>query len=768
MPGETIRLIDPQGEIRDVPIEAAGGALDGGWKVPTSEQEIGRVAEQAREINYGGVAGGIKAGVAAAARGATLGLSDVAARALGDDDAAIALEGLRAANPVISFAGEVGGSIAPALVTGGAALPAGAAARVGAGIAGSAAEGAGAFARIGRAAVGGAAEGALFGAGTGVSELALSQDPLTVERIASSLSSHALYGAGIGGAAGTLGKTAELGLRRAKGAIDGALERRLARATNPEEAIETGELHLLDKKYLKQARETELSKIDEARAPERQKLVDEIHEYRDRTHEAEVFKVTGGVAEGDIRELGGSLKRADKALRNALDNKAKLATEPERTIGALQQQEQAMASILDWGERNLRAASKRLVDLDYEVRADIMAGRVPGYVPNALTPRGIDLAVEREAQIRFEKIMSESKRFHTINDVFPGAIERNRELQKRIADFAAAPKSDRLSKIDEALEALGAPKEPSPGAAVLGAAAALGGPLGAVGAAAAAGNRVLGSFKQLAAAATTRAGKAASAFLGATAPATKYATPLATRTLAAARFSDDDRKAQPAGLPELYKARSTEVRNQVHIAADGTYQMRPAARAKMAQKFDGIRVADPILADQLETAGARRIEYLASILPRLTDFGTVQIGPERRLPPDLEMRRWARSVAALEDPAAVLERAAHGHVTPAEVAALRAVHAPVLDAFTQDVIAQLPTLQRNLPRKKRLALSILTGVPVDPTLTPAVLSVVQGMYASEPGTEGGTQAPRAQAQFGSVKRSDPGTASQRRQEGTST
>lgn len=783
MPG-TIRLVDPQGEIRDVPTDAAAGAIESGWRMPSTQEELGRVTAQAREEQFGGVGGQIKAGLAGAARGLSLGGSDVLARAIGGDDAAIVLEGLRETNPVTSTLTEVGGALAPALVTGGAALPPGAASRLGAGIA-RAGEGAGALARIGRAAAGGAAEGALFGAGQGVSELALSTDPLTVERVASAISSNALYGAALGGPLGALGKGAEIGLARAKGAIDGALERRLARATTPDEAIETGELHLLDTKHLKNAREKELAKLDEVRAPERQKLVDEIHDYRDRMHEAEIFKVTGGTAEGDIRELGGSLKRADKALRNALDNKTKLSTEPERIVGALQQQEQAMSSLMDWGERNMRAVNKRLVDLDQEVRADLLDGRVKGYVPTALTARGMDLAVERESQRLFEQIMAESKRFHTIQDVFPGALERNRELQQRIGGLAASHTSDRLSKIDEALEALAAPKAPSLGAAVLSAAAPFAGPIGV---AAAAGNRVLGSFKKLAEAATVRAGKAASSFLGiagkAAAKSTPYLPVLATKTLAAVRYAEDDepRSRRPEGAPkepklhELYEQRTNEVKRQVHLAADGTYQMRPAARQKMAAAFDGIRTADPILADRLEEQGARKIEYLATILPRLPDYGTIAVGPERRRVSELQMRAWARSAAALEDPLAVFDRAGSATesgkpvvgVTVEDAAAIRAVYPGLLAEFTTAVAQQLPTLRKTLPFTRRLGLSILTGVPVDPAMTPGILRQLQSMHEAEPGTEGGTQPAVAQAQFGSVSRkpeTDSATPAQRRQQG---
>jgi hypothetical protein len=221
--------------------------------------------------------------------------------------------------------------------------------------------------------------------------------------------------------------------------------------------------------------------------------------------------------------------------------------------------------------------------------------------------------------------------------------------------------------------------------------------------------------------------------------------------------------APPSKLAGLFQKRADEIKSQIDVAPDGSYQMRPDARQKLAAKFDGIRHLDPHAADQLESAGARRIEYLASILPRRPDIGGMPIGPDRWVPSDMQMRSFARSVAAVEDPHAVLAAAAAGRVVPEQAAAVRAVHPEVLEDFTSRVIAKLPTLSTNLPYKRRLSLSILTGVPVDPAMRPEILREIQSIYAAEPGTAGGTQAPIAQPQFGSVKRSDPGTPAQRRE-----
>ena len=141
----------------------------------------------------------------------------------------------------------------------------------------------------------------------------------------------------------------------------------------------------------------------------------------------------------------------------------------------------------------------------------------------------------------------------------------------------------------------------------------------------------------------------------------------------------------------------------------------------------------------------------------------MQVGPDNWRPSNMEMRQFARYAAAVEDPGAVEERLATGSVTPEDAEAYRTVYPERFNELTQAIIERLPSLQERLPYKKRLALSILTGVSVDPALDPQVLSLLQSTFADEPGTEGGTQAPMSKPSFGSVSKSpEEPTAAQKR------
>jgi hypothetical protein len=84
--------------------------------------------------------------------------------------------------------------------------------------------------------------------------------------------------------------------------------------------------------------------------------------------------------------------------------------------------------------------------------------------------------------------------------------------------------------------------------------------------------------------------------------------------------------------------------------------------------------------------------------------------------------------------------------------------------ITNQIVAKLPELRQQLPYQRRLALSMFSGVPVDPAMDPRILSSLQGNFTNEPGSEGGTQAPTPQPAFGSVKAEKP-TPSQARSAG---
>lgn len=799
---KSVTMVDPAtGRSADVALDQVNTYRDLGFTLEGADERSARLSAEAQESLYGGARGALLAGTAGVLRGVTLGGSDAAARLLGGEDSAIALSGYREAHPGVSLGSELAGVLLPAVLSGGAAAPAGLAGRAGAAVAERA--GGGILGGI----AGGAAEGALFGAGQGVTELALSQDPLTLEHAAAAISSNVLYGAATGGVAGGALKGVEAGLGSAKRALDRALlERSGGRAMKAVEELEAEaasapgavtaetDLSTLDKKGLDLAEKAEVDRVVASRQPERERFVEQLdaaHKAREPDKEWLAI-VADRNPDKYAREQAKVLFNADRRVRNLLDNRAGLAERPGRATEWLQQERQALDGLIEHGRVELEQFREAANAAPETVRKELRAGDLDGFkmgkgaIPTVIPPRSpiIDDIVDREVQARFPRdaggaliIPRELAGFE--DGRLQVALNRNRDLQQTIENLGRAPRSDRLAQIDAAREAIGgrtAPPKAAPESSPVGdvlrfAAHAV--PFGSV-AEKAVG--ALGGLRKAAGAAAERVGRSASDFLGKAAPAVgKAATAApgpATKILAALRYGEPatdengKRRPEPKTLPDLYQARTDEIKAQVHIAPDGSFQMRPAARERMAAKLSGLGAVDPIAADRLESAGAARIAWLASQMPRRPELAGLPIGPDTWRPSDMEMRTFAVKAAAVEDPYAVLARAGAGkkaRVVPEEAQALQAVWPQVLNDYVTKVVTGLAERQKRLPYAQRLALSMLTGRPLDPAMTPTVLRELQSMYANEPGTAGGTMAPRAQAQFGSVKRSDPGTAAQRRQ-----
>jgi hypothetical protein len=179
VPGETYNLVSRDGRKVSVPLEGLADALDAGYEVETEQAGIARATAEGEAANYGGARDAIAAGLFGAARGASLGLSDLILRGAGQEDEARNLE---KAFPTLSTATEVGGAVIPSLLSGGAGA-AGAAARftpsgalskatlgLGERILGSSPS---AVRQVAGYAVSGAAEGAVQNVGSYISDVAL-------------------------------------------------------------------------------------------------------------------------------------------------------------------------------------------------------------------------------------------------------------------------------------------------------------------------------------------------------------------------------------------------------------------------------------------------------------------------------------------------------------------------------------------------------------------------------------------------------------------
>ena len=703
-----------------------------GAHVEGEAEAAARTTEQYKQQRYGDTWGKVAAGVLAVPRGMSYGLSDVGLGLLTGEAGREDLRELQERNAGVSFAGEAIGAL-----TGGQLPGLNIAGKVGSRVARTA-EGAGTLERLGKAALGQTIEGGIYGAGTGISKVGMSENPgADIEQAASTITSNMLMGGLIGGAAGTVGKGVELGLGRVKSGIEAYGAARAARSTEAKEAASVA-------------------------------LADDVTKYRDQVREANPWLVSGSEeskllssSNSDIRKalntpkslsetgLSKQLQTQETALKNILKNKEALTAEFEAVNNRIVEQlKQKIAEAPIEAATKIELSGKALDRYkqiaDVRVARKIKALEVPREVVESMIGKIESGAVRGQSETAFSKL--------------DGLLDANQKLQEQVKGLASGRAAAGQPSVFEDI-AHGAML--SGGTALLAPLLGPAAPLAAHKLARAGTDFIFKRLGNAGAAVGERAGKAVDAFLSLSKAAQKPAPVLATKVLNAVRFGQSQDEDKGRSLADAFKARSQELREQTMYMADGKAALRPEARERLGDRLAGVRAVDPMLADKLETVAARKVEYLANKVPRRPDIGGVQLGPDKWQPSDMKMREFARIVHALEDPAGVVERMATGQITPEEASAIREVFPDMFSRIKMGMISALPQLRKQLPYDRRVALSIFTGVPIDPAMDPKILSVLQSQFEEEPGSEQGTQQPTAAPQFGSISKPEPTAAQER-------
>lgn len=248
---DKIKVVSPDGQPGEIPAAQVGAAQDQGFRVLTPEVQ----AELDRHEKLGGVGGIAKSVLAGVARGATLGLSDLALTkgVVGAGGETIkgglvdaqTLKDLEDENPTASTVGEVAGSVLP--VVGELGLGAKAGKAVGSEVLGAASDaalratptglvtalGEGTEAalskalgnqiagKIAGATVRGAVEGELYNIGSNISEAALGDENITAERLLAHSEDALLLGGGLGFGVTAGGIAMRAAAEKASGALNG-------------------------------------------------------------------------------------------------------------------------------------------------------------------------------------------------------------------------------------------------------------------------------------------------------------------------------------------------------------------------------------------------------------------------------------------------------------------------------------------------------------------------------------------------------------------
>jgi hypothetical protein len=714
------------------------------------------VAEQEKAI-YGGAAGTAAATAAGLARGATLGLSDVAARAL-DPALADDLNRLAQANPRASTAAELSGSIASLLATGGASGLGGLTARGATAL--GAAEGGLAARALAGAAVGAAEMGALS-AGQELSQAALQDRETSAARVAEAFGHGALLGGAVGGALPLVGAAL-------KGAASKAGDLTSKVVSTKGGSLAEDALAYAQEKSLKATGGTqkEIGKILEASPAVRQAADDILSKEAPRAigkaenavlSRAEMQTGIEAVRKEIGEEMGAALKAIDANSRGiGADIPAIVARAREEVLAPLQ------ANV--FAKTEARAVEKQIRALEelssyrvgFEALHDLSSqlGKVIRKNPTAAATE--DLRA-------FRSLLEE--------EIANGAARVSQEIGGDIAgQYATARTRYAAAKMLEDAVSTGVKAEAknltfslssmlaggagtSTGATIGG---AIAGPMGAsvgsvVGGVTGAvlanlnkrfGDQVVSSAlrafakgepKMIASMVDSTIGQSVSKMLSATPKAApRVASATANAAIRAALVGPQrvnngakvvDRKTPPGGASPRQTA---AIRDTILRTAD---QQQNALRS-------AIQAAPPALAASLRGQLAANERAKAYLLSKIPSTGNVQhsLTPQAEAPrmTKAQLDELVTAARVVADPLSVLASMERGDLQRAEVEALRAVAPGVYQAIRSEVQSQLSAREEPLPYKQALQLSQLLGVVGHPSLAPEAVSALQASYNPQP------------------------------------
>lgn len=791
---QPVHMVDDTG----VPVRVDPGELD--KAIARGYAFEGSDTVNARQMRRERTTGGQLAATAAegAARGATLGLSDAALTGvLGDDYRQGALE-RRQVNPGVAAVGEVGGTLAATLASGGLAGTLGAPARAMAG-AGRLAEGAAmsgaralgyegatlagrATARALALGAAGGVEGAMYGAGQAVSKAALEGTPVTAEKVVASMGEGALFGGLAGGALGAVGQLAPAaGRALLRGGEEGAVGLGRASSTLRERARELADTSALKALGARGSDLRRLGKTAQRAEQEIGEIGQEVLSYRFKTgpRQGEKLFQFASKAEDFVDDLAharGETGEALGALRGEVDNAIRSNPELAPDLGGYLRRvdEEVLAPLRASASPTVRRQANRVerelsllrerVQPQYEVDGlrfataedAAFATEVKGVPAVEVPPEPVSFADLDQFRRDLRSVFQPPK--PTSGGLPPPVPEHAQYLER-----AERILSDELDNAAEsALAKMG--RDPSEY------------------------SQLKEQFRNLRQAEDI-AGKAALQDLGnrAISPS-DYATGMATGlgalmsgnvgamalgaagtiahklirergrsvvALLADRVAKVDSQigaavprllgtaAAPTARALMPTALSIGPRWEQLATAVREYQRDPqAAQARLAAPVRAYADDYPQLAGAVQQQIAKTYDFLSTKLPKPLTRAGASLTPEleRTRYQAAEIAKFSRFARGAVSPQEVVKDLASGRVDRDGIEAIKTLYPETFSQLRSKVISEIGTLKEPLPFQRRMLLSLVFDFNGDASLDPAFTSAVQQAHAEQIQQEAAQQA----------------------------
>jgi hypothetical protein len=767
--GASVHMRDESG----APVTVAPDQLHSAVEAGFSFEDPAEAATRQAKREHGTLGQQGIAALEGAARGATLGLSDVALTSVLGDDYREGARARREANPLTAGGSEIAGAIAPALLSGGESAlasgarltPAGLAARAGSAaerlVAGGTAglrEG-GTWARMAARAAevgtSGAVEGALYGAGNEASRAALEGTDLTAEKVLAGMGHGALFGAVTGAGLGAL----ESGVGTVAGKVLGSKSiRDRARELADESALKAAGFQGSDFRRLAGR------KVGEAADERVAEVGQELLNYKFRSGPLEGQKLFTGAkkaedliddisfAKNEIGEqLGAVRKQVDEISRVnpelAVDAGAYLKRVNDEVLDPLRASNSpTVRAKADRVEAELQLLTDRVTAPPIEVRGIGLREREPlsfaeleqfrrdlrdVIQPPKPTGGGLPAAVPEHAAAleKAERILADEldKGVERALTSTGADASRFKDLKREYGAFADLESVANKAAKQQLGNRAVSPSDYAAGLSMAVGMLASGNVAGlAIGGASAFAHKLLRERgRSVIAQLADRVANVDSRLLG------------SIKNLVGEAAKTPRRAAQIYDLDERYKRAETAVQQ---------FQDPQRAMRMLAAPVHDIAQSHPDLAGAIQSTLQGDYLYLSKQMPAQLTRASHSLTPvaaaSKARVPQAAKTKFVNIVEAIADPASVAEELTRGQVPREKIEALKARRPEIFAQMRTLVIQHVSNHKQEIPFLQRVRLSLAFDFDGDKSLDPATISAIQAGNQT-PVTEPGQQEPEA-------------------------
>lgn len=167
---------------------------------------------------------------------------------------------------------------------------------------------------------------------------------------------------------------------------------------------------------------------------------------------------------------------------------------------------------------------------------------------------------------------------------------------------------------------------------------------------------------------------------------------------------------------------------------------------RIAKSTETISKVAPQVAEAIQVKATQAAGFLLDKAPKNPGMPVI-FGPEWE-PSETDLSKFERYVRAVSEPMSIVADLENGTLSHEAVEAMKAIYPKIYEEMRMEIVGNLGEIRKTLPYEDRIQLSILFDMPVDPTMQPEFIAIVQAhQIKASPGMMAQPNVQRANERF---------------------